>query len=43
MYYIATGQPIANIPLPDGFWDYTGAALPNTPQRAELEAGVTVE
>jgi hypothetical protein len=38
MYWIATGQPIANIPMPEGFWDYTGAALPAPPAHPELES-----
>lgn len=38
MYWIATGQPIQNIPMPEGFWDYTGATLPDSPQAPELES-----
>lgn len=43
MYWIATGQPIANIPMPEGFWDHTGATLPSSPAMPEIEAGVSVE
>lgn len=46
MYWISTGQVIENVPMPDGFWDHVGAAIPQlaAPQAPlELEAGVTLE
>jgi hypothetical protein len=44
MHWVATGEVIQNIPMPEGFWDHAGV-VPEIPasKPLALEAGVGVE
>jgi hypothetical protein len=46
MYWVATGQVIENLPVPDGFWDSVGempASLSAAPTPLAIEGGTSVE
>lgn len=40
MYWVSTGELIQNLPMPEGFWDFSATQIPNlVPPPLSLESG----